>query len=94
MSFLAQAVRKGLLSATKDASRYHDGCAIATVRVGTPSAPGGSYNMSFVVEVSHRIAELVSPARATLTVVFRSTMRPGTNEELALLVSRTVRTRS
>jgi GDP-mannose 6-dehydrogenase len=46
--------------------------------------------MSFVVEVSHQIAELFSPARATtLTVVFRSTMRPGTIEELVLLISRT-----
>ena len=41
--------------------------------------------MSFIVEVSHQIAELVSPNRATpLTIVFRSTMRPGTIEELVL----------
>jgi GDP-mannose 6-dehydrogenase len=82
---VARATRKGLLSATKDPGRHLDNCAMAIVCVGTPSAPDGSHNMSFVVEVSHQIAELVSPDRATpLTVVFRSTMRPGTIEELAL----------
>ncbi|MGY4602903.1 GDP-mannose 6-dehydrogenase [Bradyrhizobium sp. USDA 4474] len=82
---VARAVRKGLLSATKNPDRHLDNCAMAIVCVGTPSAPDGSHNMSFVVEVSHHIAELVGPARATpLTVVFRSTMRPGTIEELVL----------
>ena len=41
--------------------------------------------MSFIAEVSHQIAESVGSARATtLTIVFRSTMRPGTIEELVL----------
>jgi GDP-mannose 6-dehydrogenase len=82
---VARATRKSLLSATKDPGRHLDDCAMAIVCVGTPSAPDGSHNMSFIVEVSHQIAELVSPKRATpLTVVFRSTMRPGTIEELVL----------
>ncbi len=82
---VARAIRKGLLNATKDPGPHLDNCAMAIVCVGTPSAPDGSHNMSFVVEVSHQIAELVSPNRATpLTVVFRSTMRPGTIEELVL----------
>ena len=80
-----RAVGKGLLSATKDASRHLDSCTMAIVCVGTPSAPNGSHNMSFIVEVSRQIAEMVAPARtATLTVVFRSTIRPGTIEELVL----------
>ena len=84
------AVRKRLLSATKDSSGHLDGCTLAIVCVGTPSAPDGSHNMSFIAEVSHQIAELVGPDRATkLTIVFRSTMRPGTIEELVLLISRT-----
>lgn len=82
---VSRAVRKDLLSATKDASQHLDHCAMAIVCVGTPSAPDGSHNMSFIVEVSHRIAELVGLARSTpLTVVFRSTMRPGTIDELVL----------
>ena len=82
---IARAVRKGLLSATKNARGHLDDCALAIVCVGTPSAPDGSHNMSFIVEVSHQIAHLVRPARSTkLTVVFRSTVRPGTIEELVL----------
>jgi GDP-mannose 6-dehydrogenase len=82
---VGRAVRKGLLSATKDASRLLDDCAVAMVCVGTPSAPDGSHNMSFIVEVSRQIAQSIGPSRTrTLTVVFRSTMRPGTIEELVL----------
>lgn len=82
---VARAVRKGLLSATRDASRHLDDCTMAIVCVGTPSAPDGSHNMSFIVEVCHQIAQSIGPARArTLTVVFRSTMRPGTIEDLVL----------
>lgn len=82
---VGRAVRKGRLSATKDASGHLDDCAMAIVCVGTPSSPDGSHNMSFIVEVSHQIAALVGPTRtSTLTVIFRSTVRPGTIEELVL----------
>lgn len=41
--------------------------------------------MSFIAEVSRHIAQLVGSARSTtLTVVFRSTMRRGTIEDLVL----------
>lgn len=82
---VARAVRKGLLSAAKDASRHLGSCDVAMVCVGTPSAPDGSHNMSYVVEVSHQIAESIGRDRTTpLIVVFRSTMRPGTIEDLVL----------
>jgi GDP-mannose 6-dehydrogenase len=82
---VARAVRKGLLSATRDASGHLDNCSMAIICVGTPSAPDGSHDMSFIVEVSHQIAQSIGPTRAgTLTVVFRSTMRPGTIQELVL----------
>jgi hypothetical protein len=45
-----RAVRKGLLSAAKDASRYLDSCAIAMVCMGATSASDRSRNLSFVVE--------------------------------------------
>jgi GDP-mannose 6-dehydrogenase len=54
------------------------------VCVGTPSAPDGAHNMSYVMNVSKEIATaLADSARAEpLTVVYRSTMRPGSIEEL------------
>lgn len=58
-------------------------CDIAIVCVGTPSAADGSHNMSYIVEVSRQIAAKIDPARTTpLTVVYRSTIRPGTIDGL------------
>lgn len=80
---IAAAVQKRLLSATKDVSRSLNSCQIAFVCVGTPSAPDGSHNMAYIAEVSRQIAGMVDPERIEpLTVVYRSTMRPGTTEEL------------
>ncbi|MBB2991276.1 GDP-mannose 6-dehydrogenase [Mycolicibacterium iranicum] len=64
------------------------GPAIADARliivcVGTPSAVDGSHNMTHIAEVSRQLAEYIKahPKRA-LTVAYRSTIRPGTTEEL------------
>lgn len=80
---IASAVQKGLLRATKDAAPHLNSCDMAFVCVGTPSAPDGSHNMTYIAEVSRQIAALISPDRPDgLTVVYRSTMRPGTTEDL------------
>ena len=51
---------------------------LAIVCVGTPSAPDGSHNMSYIAEVSRQIAQAVDPNRSSpLTVAYRSTVRPG-----------------
>src|SRR5260370_37255294 len=55
---VARGVRKGLLSATKDASRHLDSCDMAIVCVGTPSAPDGSHTTGEVGKCSHQIPEL------------------------------------
>lgn len=80
---IASAVAKGLLRATKDAAPHLNSCDMAFVCVGTPSAPDGSHNMTYIAEVSRQIAALIEPGRPDpLTVVYRSTMRPGTTEDL------------
>lgn len=79
---IAAAVEKGILRATTEASSVC-GCALAFVCVGTPSLPGGAHNMNFIADVTRQIAACVDPHRAEpLTVVYRSTMRPGSMEEL------------
>lgn len=79
------AVTKGLLRATSDPASHLDSCDVAIVCVGTPSAPDGSHNMGFIAEVSRQIASLItSNRREPLTVVYRSTIRPGTMDELVL----------
>lgn len=79
------AVNKKLLVATADAAPHIGSCSMAIVCVGTPSAPDGSHNMSYIAEVTCQIANLVTDdRREPLTVVYRSTMRPGTVDELIL----------
>lgn len=59
------------------------GTDLALVCVGTPSASDGSHNMSFVAEVSRQIASAAKNAPGNrLTVVYRSTMRPGSIDGL------------
>jgi len=48
------AVKKRLLIATNDPAPHIDSCRVAFVCVGTPSAPDGSHNMTYVAEVSAR----------------------------------------
>lgn len=80
---LSDAVRRGLLTCfTTGDGRLHD-CDMAIVCVGTPSGPDGSHNMAYIAEVSRQIASAVDRKRQTpLTVVYRSTIRPGTVEDL------------
>ncbi len=79
------AVAKKLLFATKDAVSHIGTCSMAVVCVGTPSAPDGSHNMGVIAEVTRQIAAMIGrDRREPLTIVYRSTMRPGTMEELVL----------
>ena len=80
---LAELLRSGLenklLRAVNDPTGEINACDLAIVCVGTPSAPDGSHNMSYIAEVSRQISRAIDPERRTpLTVVYRSTIRPGT----------------
>lgn len=81
---LAAGVREGRLTVVADARDAITDADIAMVCVGTPSAPDGAHNMSYVMNVSKEIATALAEADRTtpLTVVYRSTMRPGSIEEL------------
>jgi GDP-mannose 6-dehydrogenase len=76
-------IQDGRLETSSSVDERFGSCDIAIVCVGTPSAPDGSHNMSYIAEVSRQIACYVDPVRRNpLTVVFRSTFRPGTIEQL------------
>lgn len=80
---IQEALSKGLLHAITAVNAQIAQCELAIVCVGTPSAPDGSHNMSYIAEVSRQIAVLVRDhPEARMTVAFRSTVRPGTIEEL------------
>ena len=87
----AEGVARGLLRAVQNPGEAVGDADVALVCVGTPSAPDGSHNMSTIAEVSRQIAAGVDPERPRpLTVVYRSTMRPGATEELILPIFRSV----
>ncbi len=84
---ISDAVSSGQLSAVQSIQGGLKDFDIAIVCVGTPSAPDGSHNMGYIAEVSRQIAhalEAAGPRATPLTVVYRSTVRPGTIEELVL----------
>ena len=89
---LANGIRDGRFSVVGDAHLALADAELAMVCVGTPSAPDGSHNMAFVAEVTRQIAHAVRLAgrKDKLTVVYRSTMRPGSIDGLIRPIFKTV----
>lgn len=86
---LAEGLAAGRIRADTALGDHLEGCDLALVCVGTPSAADGSHNMGFVADVTRQIAAALQPRadrrRARpLVVAYRSTFRPGTVEELVL----------
>lgn len=80
---LAKAHSEGRVSAFTSVSDVLDDCDLAIVCVGTPSGVDGAHNMSYIVQVTRQIAAAVSSTRKKpLTVAYRSTMRPGTMDQM------------
>lgn len=88
---LREGLDKGLISADTVIGNHLDDAQLAIVCVGTPSAPDGSHNMGYIADVSRQIAQAVDPVRKEpLTVAYRSTIRPGTIEELIAPIFRAI----
>jgi len=79
---LSQALNGGNLSCTTSAAEGLADCDLAIVCVGTPSGADGAHNISFIADVSRQIAAALEPERSRpLTVVYRSTVQPGTMDD-------------
>lgn len=80
---IAQAREHGLITAATTLIPEVASCDLAIVCVGTPSAADGSHNMTFIAEVTRQLAHLVKMyPDGNLTIAYRSTIRPGTMDEL------------
>ena len=80
---LQDGLANGRITASKDIGTHLQSCDMAIVCVGTPSGVDGAHDMGYIADVSRQIAQAVAADRVTpLTVVYRSTIRPGTIEEL------------
>ena len=77
-----EAVRNKRLRATTDAAEAVLNTDISLVCVGTPSKENGSLDLSFVRRVSQQIGESIADKSTKHVVVIRSTMLPGTIDEI------------
>ncbi|GLZ28881.1 GDP-mannose 6-dehydrogenase [Lentzea sp. NBRC 105346] len=73
-----EVVRSGALRATTDVTDAILDSDVSLVCVGTPSAPNGSLSTAFLERVAEQIGEALAQHPRRHTVVFRSTMLPGT----------------
>ena len=81
---LKDGLARGLIDAATAIGDHLADADLAIVCVGTPSGPDGSHNMAYIADVSRQIAQaLKGTSRTTpLAVAYRSTIRPGSIEEL------------
>lgn len=88
-ALVASAVSTGQLEARTEVSKELDSCDIALVCVGTPSGEDGAHDLHQIVEATHSIAGAIAPGGGRrLTIAYRSTVRPGTCEDVILPIFR------
>lgn len=89
-AMLGEGLAQGRITAFTSAAGALDTCDMAIVCVGTPSGADGGHDMRYIIDVTRQIAAELQPGRARpLTVVYRSTIRPGTLDELIHPIFRT-----
>ncbi len=79
---VGDAVASGRLTVTDDAMRAVLDSDVSLVCVATPSTPGGGLSTTYLEAVSAQIGAALAAKDGWHTVVYRSTMLPGTTENL------------
>lgn len=81
---IAEAVADGRLSATTDSAAAVMQTEMSLICVGTPGKSNGSLNLDYVKRVCEEIGLALKDKRERHIVVVRSTMLPGTTEEIVI----------
>jgi GDP-mannose 6-dehydrogenase len=80
----AEVVASGALRATTDVAEAIGASEISLICVGTPSAANGSLSTTYLERVAEQIGGVLAGLDRWHTVVFRSTMLPGTCTDLLI----------
>jgi len=86
-----QAVADGRLTVTDSAAEAIARSELTFICVGTPSSPNGAQDLSAVVRVAQTIGDALAGKQSFHTIVLRSTVTPGTTQDL---VGHALQTRS
>jgi GDP-mannose 6-dehydrogenase len=81
---IAEGVKSGRLRATTDAYAAVEDSDVSFICVGTPSSEAGALDMQFVARVCAEIGGALRQRWTHHTVVIRSTMLPGSTEQVAV----------
>jgi len=82
--YLKQAVESGRLTVTDDPTEAVHNSEISLLCVGTPSKENGDLRTDYLERVARQIGEALITKQAYHIVVIRSTILPGTAEEVVL----------
>src|ERR1051325_4368860 len=79
---IGEVVKAGKLRATTDSASAVSETEVSLVCVGTPSKPNGSLDLNYVSSVCEEIGSALKSKSQRHTVVIRSTMLPGSIEDI------------
>lgn len=82
VDLMQKVVASGLVSVTQDAAKAMAESEISLVCVGTPSAANGSQDQSAMLRLAQQVGEAMKNKSAPHVFVFRSTLVPGTVEDV------------
>ncbi|MGQ0652113.1 MAG: nucleotide sugar dehydrogenase [Betaproteobacteria bacterium] len=82
VELMAQVAASGRVSVTTDAAQAIAASALSLICVGTPSASNGSQDQSAIIKVAAEMGRALRDKQAPHIFVFRSTLVPGTVEDV------------
>ena len=82
VDLMAQVAASGRVTVTRDVREAVASTELSLICVGTPSAPNGSQDLSAIVRLAHELGAAIREKNAPHVFVFRSTLVPGTVEEV------------
>ncbi len=85
-SLIKEAHEKGLIEAVSDSAYAVNETSVSFITTGVPNSVNGNLNMDSIYNVAGNIGEALKYKQAFHVVVIRSTVAPGTNNEVAGII--------